>query len=261
MPSPFPGMDPYLEAPHIWEDFHANLATEIRRQLTPRLRPRYIAALIPRVTYDEVLVEQTHLAKPDVNVYRVYDRPWSSETVTVAPAPLVGLVALEEPIKLYSIEIRGVETGLLVTAIEILSLVNKRPGHKDFERYRRKRRALLGSDAHLLEIDLLRAGQRPPLVTPLPDAPYFIFLSRAGRRPQIEIWPLRLQDPIPVLPVPLLAPDPDVPLDLVRAIRTIYDEAAYDLRIDYRQSPPPPDLAPEEAAWVEAHLQSVMGEG
>ncbi|MBI2877313.1 MAG: DUF4058 family protein [Candidatus Tectomicrobia bacterium] len=261
MPSPFPGMDPYLEAPHIWEDFHANLATEIQRQLTPRLRPRYIAALIPRVTYDEVVVEQRHLAKPDVSVYQVSDRSWSGEAVAIAPAPLVGLVALEEPIKLYSIEIRRVESGRLVTAIEILSPVNKRPSHKDFERYRRKRRALLDSDAHLLEIDLLRAGQRPPLVTPLPHAPYFIFLSRAGQRPQVEIWPLRLQDPIPVLPVPLLAPDPDVPLDLGRAIQTIYEETAYDLRIDYRQPPPPPDLAPEEADWIEARLQSLRGEG
>lgn len=257
MLSPFPGMDPYLEAPHIWEDFHASLATEIRNQLAPRLRPRYIAALVPRVTYDEVVIEETRHAKPDVSVYRVSERPARSEAVAIAPAPLVGRVALEEPIKLYTLEIRAVETGRLVTAIEILSPVNKRPGHKAFEKYRRKRRAFLDSDVHLLEIDLLRAGQRPPLVTPLPDAPYFVFLSRADRRPNVEIWPLRLQDPIPVLPVPLLVPDSDVPLELGRAIQTIYDEASYDLRIDYRRPLTPPAFAPEDAEWLEAHLRSV----
>ncbi|MCI0696219.1 DUF4058 family protein [candidate division KSB1 bacterium] len=257
MPSPFPGMDPYLEASHIWEDFHASLAMEIRNQLAPGLRPRYIAALIPTVTYDEVLVEKAHRAKPDVSVWQVDEQPWSGEAVAIAPAPLLGHVVLEEPIRLYSVEIREAATGLLVTVIEILSPVNKRPSHEAFEDYRRKRRDLLRSSAHLMEIDLLRVGHRPPLVTPLPEAPYFVFLHRGDNRPEVEIWPLRFQNPIPLLPVPLLAPDPDVPLDLGRAIQSIYDAAAYDLRLDYGQAPPKPDLVPEDAEWVRAQLQSI----
>jgi len=257
MPSPFPGMDPYLEAPHIWEDFHANLATEIQRQLAPGLRPRYFAALIPTVTYDEVLVEETRRIKPDVSIWQTDEQPWSGEAIAIAPAPILGHVVLEEPIKLYSVEIREAATGLLVTAIEILSPVNKRPSHEAFEDYRRKRRDLLRSSAHLMEIDLLRAGHRPPLITPLPEAPYFVFLHRDDRRPKVEIWPLRFQNPIPVLPVPLLAPDPDVPLHLGRAIQTIYDAAAYDMRLDYREPPPRPDLAPQDAEWVTARLKSL----
>jgi hypothetical protein len=253
-------MDPYLEASHIWEDFHASLATEIRGQLAPRLRPRHVAALTPAVTYDEVLVEETHVVKPDVSIWQADEQAWAGETVAIAPAPLLGHIVLDVPVKLYSIEIREAATGLLVTAIEILSPVNKRPGHEAFESYRRKRRDLLRSAAHLMEIDLLRAGHRPPLATPLPQAPYFVFLHREQRRPAVEIWPLRFQDSIPLLPVPLLEPDPDVPLDLGRAIQTIYDTAAYDLRIDYRQPPPKPDLSPEDAAWVEARLQSVRRE-
>jgi hypothetical protein len=103
---------------------------------------------------------------------------------------------------------------------------------------------------------LLRGGRRPPLETPLPEAHYFVFLSRGERRPVVEIWPLRFQESIPVLPVPLLAPDPDVPLDLGRAIQTVYDEAAYDLRLDYRQPPPRPELASADIAWLQAHLQA-----
>jgi len=257
MPSPFPGMDPYLEDSHIWEDFNANLAGEIRRLLAPRLRPRYYAALTPVVTYDEVVVEKTYRIKPDVSIWQADEQSWGGEAVAIAPAPLLGHVVLEEPIKLYSIEIREAATGLLVTVIEILSPVNKRPSHEAFEDYRRKRRDLLRSSAHLMEIDLLRAGHRPPLLTPLPEAPYFVFLHRADYRPKVEIWPLRFQDPIPLLPIPLLDPDPDAPLDLGRAIQTIYDAAAYDLRLDYRQPPPKPDFAPQDAEWIEASLQSV----
>ena len=149
------------------------------------------------------------------------------------------------------------ETEHLVTAIEILSFANKRPGHAAYLTYRRKRRAILASTAHLLEIDLLRAGERSPLAEPLPEAPYFIILSRAERRPVAEVWPLRLQEPLPILPVPLLPPDPDVPLDLGHALSTIYDRSGYDLRIDYTQRPPAPTLSAEDGAWLEAHLRTV----
>ncbi|MFL5802715.1 MAG: DUF4058 family protein [Roseiflexaceae bacterium] len=254
MPSPLPGMNPYLEAPDIWEDFHANLATEIRSRLTPQLRPRYIAVLTPHVTYEELSIQETRLAKPDVAIVKQEERPWDGAAVAIAP--LIGRVALEVPIRSQSIEIRETKTGLLVTAIEILSPVNKRPGHEAFDTYRRKRRDLLRTDVHLLEIDLLRAGQHPPLETRLPDLPYFVFLSRGEQRPRVDIWPLKLQEPIPLLPVPLLAPDPDVALDLGHAIQTIYDEAAYDLRIDYHQPPPKPDLAQNDATWLDAHLRT-----
>lgn len=67
MPSPFPGMNPYFESPDRWEDFHQSLAGEIRDQLIPRLRPKYYAALVPRVTSEEVIIQQDpHDAKPDV---------------------------------------------------------------------------------------------------------------------------------------------------------------------------------------------------
>lgn len=250
MPSPFAGMNPYLEAPQICEDFHANLAGEIQAQLSPRLRPRYFAALTPRVTYEEVFVEERRVAKPDVSVLKVGNLPLGESGVTILPASATGLVALEVPVQEHAIEIREAQSGTLVTAIEILSPVNKRRGHEAFESYRRKRRDLLRTSVHLLEIDLLRNGERPPLVTPLPVAPYFIFLSREERRPRVEIWPLTMVQPIPVVPVPLLSPDPDAPLDLGLAIRSIYDRAGYDLRTDYHEPPPPPALSLDEAAWL-----------
>jgi hypothetical protein len=208
------------------------------------------------VTYEAVTIEETRLAKPDVSVLKVSDRPRDAGGVAILPAPMTGLITLDVPVKEQSIEIREVGTGALVTAIEVLSPVNKRRGHEAYETYRRKRRDLLRTSIHLMEIDLLRSGERPPLITDLPDTPYFVFLSRGDRRPKVEIWPLKLQDAIPVLPVPLRAPDPDIPLDLCLAVRRIYDKAAYDLRIDYRQPPPKPDLSPEDAEWLRKQLQA-----
>lgn len=132
MASPFPGMDPYVEEPEIWSDFHSNIAMEIQAQLNPVIRPRYVARLIPRVTYE--VVESS----------------------------------LELPLRLISVEIHTTGTLELVTAIEILSPANKRKGHDAFRDYHRKRRELLRSAAHLLELDLLRAGERPPLERPVP---------------------------------------------------------------------------------------------
>jgi hypothetical protein len=99
MPSPFPGMDPYLESPQLWEDFHGNLAVELQGQMQPRLRPRYFAALIPRVPYEEILVEERLVAKPDVSVVKVSDRPLPGRAVAIAPAPMTALLSLEVPVK------------------------------------------------------------------------------------------------------------------------------------------------------------------
>lgn len=41
MPSPFPGMDSYLEGSE-WSSLHVELSSEIARQLAGKLRPNYI---------------------------------------------------------------------------------------------------------------------------------------------------------------------------------------------------------------------------
>jgi len=163
-------------------------------------------------------------------------------------------VPLEISIQLDWVEIRSTEAEQLITVIEILSPVNKRPGHEAFLDYQRKRRELLRSSVHLMEIDLLRGGQRPPLDEPVPPAAYYVTLSRANRRPRIEVWPIQLANQLPILPVPLLEPDPDTPLDLNAMVASVYERGAYGSQIDYRSPPPPPPLSDEEARWMEALL-------
>src|SRR5947209_6384904 len=154
----------------------------------------------------------------------------------------------------YWVEIRDANKRTLVCAIEILSPFNKRGrGRLD---YLRKRQALLTSPAHLMEIDLLRQGQRVPMRRKLPAADYFVFLSRAGRRPLTEIWPITLAERLPIVPVPLLGSDPDAALNLQNALDELYDGLRYDLEIDYQQPPDVP-LSKLQANWANRILRKV----
>jgi hypothetical protein len=244
-------MDPYIERPELWSDFHNDLASEIRANLNRYIQPRYFARLTPYVTYEVVEIGQAYGIRPDAGVWHLEPVPAAAApgTATISAAPVESLVALEIPLRLHRVEVRATAQQQRVTVIEIFSPVNKKPGHQAHLAYRRKRRNLLHSEVHLLEIDLLRGGERPPLERPVPPAAYYVVLSRAERRPRVDVWPLQLRDCLPVLPVPLLVPDPDVPLNLGAAVASVYERGAYAQQIDYRQSPPPP-LTNAEAEWL-----------
>ncbi len=256
MPSPFPGMDPYIEQSKIWPDFHNRLADEISAILNRRIRPTYFARLIPHTTYEviEVATARWQTVRPDIGVWQVREAPvyMTSGAVleAVTPAPVETVALHDVPLELFSVEIRRSDNEVLVTAIEILSPVNKQPSHDAYFEYRRKRRELMNSSAHLMEIDLLRGGTRSQLATPVPPAPYYVTLSRANRRPTVEVWPLALEERLPVLPVPLAAPDPDVPINLGDVVATVYERGGYDVQIDYRKAPPPPPLTAKERKWA-----------
>jgi len=261
MLSPFPGMDPYIEQPQIWVDFHNRLADEISAHLNAQIRPNYFARLTPYTVYDVVEVAQTRIQgiRPDVGVLRPSPKPQPTAGVAVMEAVIdpptsKNSTLLEMPIEWLSVEIRrtGVET--LITAIEILSPVNKQPWHDAYTDYQRKRRELLHSTAHLMEIDLLRGGTRPALDRPAGVVPYYVTLSRVEERPSIEVWQIPLNSRLPVLPVPLVKPDPDVPLNLAQIIANVYERGGYDAQIDYGQPVPPPALNQAELAWVDELL-------
>jgi hypothetical protein len=151
---------------------------------------------------------------------------------------------------LVSVYIRQRETARLVAVIELLSPVNKRRG-KGREEYLEKRRTFLASPVHVIEIDLLRRYPRMPFDDPLPPAHYMVMVCKAGERPRSSVWPISVRQPLPTIPIPLLPPDPPVPLELGQALRTAYERARYDLRVDYHQPPIPP-LSSADAAWAAA---------
>ena len=251
MPSPFPGMDPYLEG-YLWPDVHSTLASKIRQHLTPLLRPKYAARLEVYLAEDPFPEGEIGILYPDVEVVEMppRQRPASSpsgSTLTITPPTLALPVTQAVQVRLISVEVRDTANNKPITSIEILSPVNKRePG---LTTYRKKRRRLYQANVHLLELDLLRWGNRPFAQPRLPDVPYCIALTRAHAK-QIEIWPIDLPTPLPVVPIPLQAFDPDVPLNLQAALTDIYEEAAYDLTLNYSEVPPPPVMADDDAKWM-----------
>ncbi len=172
MPSPFPGMDPYIEHPDVWSDFHGDFAGEIRARLNAAIRPRYLARMTPYTTYETVEIERPQGIRPDVGVREQQRaaRMLREASAGLTPAPVTNTVELEFSLEIFSVEIQKRDTLELVTAIEILSPANKKRGHPAYDHYLKKRRDLLYAQAHLVEIDLLRGGTRPPLVNPVPRA-------------------------------------------------------------------------------------------
>jgi hypothetical protein len=237
--SPFPGMDPYLEAPNIWPDVHTSLVSIFREQLAPLLAPKYLAELETQIVIDRA-DDDLQVVLPDVSVTSPEVPIGAPSAVAVAaPAPVEVRVPLGIPTRLVSVYIRLRETARLVAVIELLSPVNKRRG-KGREEYLENRRTFLTSPVHLIEIDLLHSYPRMPFDDPLPAAHYLVMVCKAGERPRSSVWPISVRQPLPTIPIPLLPPDPSVPLDLGQALRTAYERARYDLRVDYRRPPLPP---------------------
>ncbi len=152
-----------------------------------------------------------------------------------------------------SLEIRDTDSRLLVTALEVLSPTNKRSGRAE---YLGKREQLLQSQAHLIEIDLLWDGPRMPMRRPIPPCPYCVLVSRADRRPVADVWPVRLDQPLPTIPVPLLPGDADVALNLQVVFDGVYDSFGYSAAIDYSK-PPEQALGEGDLAWINARLAGV----
>jgi hypothetical protein len=246
-------MDPYIEGSY-WTSFHFSFCAEIARQLSPRLRPRYLALTERRFVTDspDHIAVTTANVYPDVSVFKISSTPLpEGAAVALAPAPTPSVLRLptimSRRVPHHIIEIREAADRSFVTSIEVFSPVNKEGvGRK---RYLKKRDRILLSTVHLLEIDLLREGKRVPMTRPLPPTPYFVLLSRDETRPISDVWPIALNQSLPTVPVPLLEPDPDVLLDLQLAFTNTYDVMGLDLALDYTQPPTVP-LSDNEAAWA-----------
>jgi hypothetical protein len=247
--SPFPGMDPYLESPRFWPDVHHRLINIFAEQLSPLLTPNYFAELESYIIIDQIS-DDPIIAVPDVTITEdEFENSMDDTAVAIAPAPLRLKIPMPVPTNIINLHIKQSENEELVTVIELLSPVNKRSG-KGREKYLEKRNALFESRVHLVEIDLLRRWPRMPFVgKTLPETNYLVMVSRASERPDCDVWPIGLRDPLPVLPVPLRRPDPDVPLDLGKALRIAYERAHYERRINYN-APPIPPLKQKDAVWA-----------
>ena len=254
MPSPFPGMDPYLEDHTLWPDVHSSLISYIREDLQPQVRPKYIARITERIELNELnkgYIPDVRIVQPPHNL-----APTISGGVLVADSPQT-FAFLEEERHVPSIEIVYRATGDVVTVIEVLSPANKVGEGR--ARYLQKQADLLTSQVNLVEIDLLSNEPTPtlartvPIMQP-PNWRYVVSVNRAHQRHLVEIYSFALKDRMPRCRIPLRPADADVVLDLPTVFTRCYDVGGYDLLIDYSQKPPI-DLRQAEAEWLQQHIK------
>jgi hypothetical protein len=221
-------MDPYLEHPAEWPEFHNRFVNALAEFIADGLPPAYRARMEIRSRVIDLSAEERSLIVPDVAVDRDPDAPpfgGGGGLATLADPVAVPLTVLDEATEGY-IEIVHRPDRELVTVVEVLSPANK--AGPDFEPFRRKRNAILKQAVHLVELDLLVGGKRVPTDAPLPPGDYLAAVSRWERRPVADIYAWSVRQPLSPIPVPLRAPDPDVRLDLAAAFAETYRRGRYD---------------------------------
>jgi hypothetical protein len=255
MPSPFPGIDPYLEHPDRWSTVHNRLIVAIADVLTPQLLPKYQVDIEKRI-YEIIGSNSLLVGRPDVSVQQnpLAQESSTSSSTTVLPTtqPIQVTVPMVEEVSEAYLEVKEAATQKVITAIEILSPTNKKGQGR--EKYERKRQQLLSSLTHLIEIDLLRDGEPLPVLEPPGLTDYRILVSRSQTRPIADLYAFNLPDPVPPFPIPLLPEDSEPVLNLKELLDKIYDNSGYSYFIDYSQEPIPA-LSTEEAIWSHRILQ------
>lgn len=254
MPSPFPGMNPYIEQPAAWQDFHTRFIPLAAELLGAQVLPRYFVKIEEHLFIHEPSAkERFPLGRPDLSVHPG-SNGHSAEQATggsVAVAPYsVGMPVVVEEERLPYLEIIDRANRKLVTVLELLSPSNKQV-KSDRDQYRAKVQRILASSTNFVEIDLLRGGPRMPWER-LPECDYYAIVSRPAERnsehPHAGLWPVRLRDTLPTIPIPLRPGEPEATLDLQAILHRIYDTAGYQLFI-YDSDPEPP-LSAEDAVWA-----------
>ena len=255
MKSPFPGMDPWLEDPARWSSFHTTFIASIQRTLQPLLTPRYVARAELRVYLAEegdLRAAGYRVADVGVQVGDQLDARAVAATA-VAEAPQTVPVRMDVELRERFIEIVDPQTGGLVTAIEVLSPTNKATG-RGATKYETKRSEYLGGDVSLVEIDLLREGRRPGVLPPVrDDVAYAITVARPWTYPDAMLTPIRVNDRLPDIAVPLRESDGDVTLSLQACFDDAYEAGGFGYVLDYSRPPNPP-LPPQFIEWATGRI-------
>ena len=255
MPSPFPGMDPFIEGQR-WQDFHSTYIALLKELLVPAVRPRYSVD----VEQDVYLVSEGDLPlgtiEPDLAFVETSaeagEKSRGSTAIAEGLAPAVYTLTIPQGRRQKYLTIRDREDRKVVTVIELLSPTNKSPGDGYME-YQGKRENILNTRTNLVELDLLRGGKRLPTRERLPAADYYAFICRSIRYPNVDVYAWTLRQPLPPIAVPLAAGETEVSLDLQDALTKTYDRSGYDYALDYRRPADPP-LEGDVAGWAAKHL-------
>jgi Protein of unknown function (DUF4058) len=249
MPSPFPGMDFYLETPVLWSDFHARFVTYWCDALADALPGNYEPRIDEKVSLVEVTPPRKKLIDPDIALtQRGPSRDSSAAPTGLATLePVTPSLQIEEETHERHIEILHRPDRTLVAVLELLSPANKEEPGRTL--YLTKRNTLFYHPVHLIELDLLLKGQRLPFEEELPPGNYYALVSRGDRRPKCDVYACTMRQPLPAIPIPLLPPDPDIWTDLGAVFATTYERGRYVRSVDYA-APPPIMLDASRLAWL-----------
>jgi Protein of unknown function (DUF4058) len=261
MPSPFPGMDPYLEEPRLWPDVHHELISDARAILNKRLRPRYFVRIEERVYVSDEFDPGREFIIPDLRIAGpkrgrpmagIVGRRNGKSTAGAAVADPIEITSLlDDEIHEARLEVVDAADKHIVTVIEFVSPTNKAAGSRGRESYVDKRREVMSSPSHFVEIDLLRGGTPIYPRSIVPAHEYLVHVSRRvdPLRRRGFVWPIRLDQRLPEILIPLRGNDSDAKLDLQAVLSKSYERGAYDLAVDYGRPAVPP-LKGEWAKWA-----------
>jgi hypothetical protein len=242
-------MDPYLEAQGFWPDFHAAFITYWRDILADLLPDHYEIRMDERVNLVELPAGKIRRIEPDLALtQREPSRVMAAAPAGVATVePVTIPLVIEEETRETYIEILHRPDRSLVGVLELLSPADKEePGRGA---YIVRRDALVRYPIHLVELDLLLGGRRLPLERDLPSGDFFALISRGDHRPMCEVYAWTVQRPLPAIPIPLKAPDPDLWLDLGVVFGTTYERGRYARSVDY-DAPFSAGLPADTLDWV-----------
>jgi hypothetical protein len=247
-------MNPYFEQASCCQDFHNEFLSAFRRVLAPQVGPKYIVQLEEHMYIHDLPPEpRQRLGRADLSLAGQVGFQASRASLGVLEAPAEIWLPEQDVERVRYLELRDRQGRELVTVIELLSPSNKRAGN-DREQYLAKRREVLRSQAHLVEIDLLR-GWAPMPQERRPECDYSVMVSRAEKRPLADLWPIALRDRLPVIPIPLRPPETEARVDLQEVLDKAYDGPGYEHFI--YEGEPEPGLAPEDAEWARSLVASL----
>jgi hypothetical protein len=261
MPSPFPGMDPWLERPMVFPTLHNNLITYLQAALKKLLPKGYIAAGANRVYVDPELKRE-----PDVGVFgpETWPAGEGAAATAFANAGLLTIAAnpVSDPIEEPYLEILSAEDDRLVTAIEVVSLANKKAGDTGRTSYQQKQGEYRAAGVNLVEIDLLRRGPHTTAVPEdrlresAPEFDYHVCVTSVELPHRHFVAPIKLSDRLPMIPIPLDEGVPPVMLDLQAVFDRCYEDGPLADLARYDRKQPDPPLTPEQQAWAEGILRA-----
>jgi hypothetical protein len=254
-------MDPFLERADRWGDFHTRFINVASDLLNAKLLPRYAARIEERVYLEDEEDEARSGIIPDIRILKNPladgDQPVSTVSHAQSGSALVieAKTLIEDEVHEPRLEVVDLASGAVIAVIELLSPSNKRRGSSAWRSYREKRLEVMHSKSHFVEIDLLRQGERFVKQRRLPPHEYLVHVSPEPRRPRGLLYPIRLDEPLPSIDIPLKKDDPEVRLNLQTAVETLYDRAGYAYQIDYK-APPQVPLDERWTAWADELLKA-----